>query len=139
MLLLIPMLSVLLSMLLVVFLIASSIASLMMADPYYLFADICCVCSLVQNLSSLATSSIREFHTSSVLAPYKFVLKLVPEQDWIISIYAWIFLCMLLGTELDKFSYKLLSSSMQALYKLHTSFIFKLVSKLSKIKLVREL
>jgi hypothetical protein len=64
-----PMPSVLSLMLSVIFLVASSFASLMMADLYYLFADICCVCSLVQNLSSLATSSIQvpyKLRTSSV-------------------------------------------------------------------------
>ncbi len=62
-----------------------------------------------------------KLHTSSLQALYKlrkgFVLKLVSERDWIISIYDQIFLCMKHGTELDKFGY------LQAPYKLHTSSI----------------
>jgi hypothetical protein len=73
--LLFPMPSVLFLMLLVVFLVASSFESLMAADLYYLFTDIFCVCSLVQNLSSLLTSSLQapyKLLTSSLQAPYMF-------------------------------------------------------------------
>ncbi len=61
-------------------------------DLYYLFVDMCIY---------LGTEVIKfgyRLHTSSIQAPYKlhtsFVLKLVSENDWIISMYAQIFLCM---------------------------------------------
>ena len=60
-----------------------------------------CVCSLVQNLSNLATSSMQvscKFLASFLQVSCKFlasfVLKLVSEREWIVFMYAQIFLCM---------------------------------------------
>ncbi len=70
-------------------------------DPYYLFTDIHCVFSLVQNQTNLGASSVQvldKFRTSFGQVWTSFVLKLVRERDWIVSFYAQTFLCIYLGT-----------------------------------------
>jgi hypothetical protein len=95
---------------------------------YYLFADIRCVCSLVQNPTNLGASSVQvpyKFWTSSD----KFHFETVREREWIVSFLSMdILLCMYLGTKLDKFWSKLRTSSVQVPYKFRTSFVFKLAS-----------
>ncbi len=105
-------------------------------DLYYLFADIRCLCSLVQNRKNLGASSGQipdKFRTSFDKFGQVSFWNLSMNLKWIFIIYLWIFLCMYLGTKPDKFGCKLRTSPWQVLVKFRTSFVFKLlVRKLSE-------
>ncbi len=112
-------------------------------DLYYLFVNIRCVCSLVQNRINLGASFgqvLDKFRTSFGQFWISFVLKLVLEREWIVSFLSTDILVYVslvkkwtnLGASSRQVPDKFQTSSRQVPDKFRTSFIFKLVRELSE-------